>query len=144
MSASPFVSIFSSRYSGHPHDGGESDDTDEEPQRYTVIENDWRGGHVVGAGAAAGVEVPGMGLGPGLKQKKKWGLKGVGFGKKWSQRIIKQRHWLAREEEVRHAFLLRETETGVLGDLGWRIYTWFSAFVVWVGTGTNFLGIRYE
>jgi hypothetical protein len=47
MSASPYVSIFSSRYSGHPHDGGDSDDTDSEPQRYTVIENDWRGGHIV-------------------------------------------------------------------------------------------------
>jgi hypothetical protein len=43
MSASPYVSIFSSRYSGHPHDGGDSDDTDSEPQRYTVVENDWRG-----------------------------------------------------------------------------------------------------
>lgn len=47
MSASPYVSIFSSRYSGHPHDGGDSDDSDSEPQRYTVIENDWRGGHIV-------------------------------------------------------------------------------------------------
>ena len=47
MSASPYVSIFSSKYSGAPHDGGDSDDTDTEPTRYTVIENDWRGGHVV-------------------------------------------------------------------------------------------------
>lgn len=76
MSSSPFVSIFSSRYSGHPHDGGESDDTDEEPQRYTVIENDWRGGHVVD---------PAMGVsGDGLRGKKRWGLKGVGFGRKAS------------------------------------------------------------
>jgi hypothetical protein len=43
MSASPYVSIFSSRYSGHPHDGGDSDDSDSEPQRYTVVENDWKG-----------------------------------------------------------------------------------------------------
>lgn len=47
ISASPYVSIFSSKYSGAPHDGGDSDDTDTEPTRYTVIENDWRGGRVV-------------------------------------------------------------------------------------------------
>jgi hypothetical protein len=45
MSASPYVSIFSSRYSGHPHDGGDSDDSDSEPQRYTVVENGWAAAH---------------------------------------------------------------------------------------------------
>lgn len=59
ISASPYVSIFSSRYSGAPHDGGDSDESDSGGgaggasttsvggSRYTVIENDWRGGHVI-------------------------------------------------------------------------------------------------
>jgi len=67
MSASPYVSIFSSRYSGHPHDGGDSDDSDSEPQRYTVVENNW--------GSAAGkvdkIDPEGM-------KRNKWGqLKGA-------------------------------------------------------------------
>jgi hypothetical protein len=59
ISASPYVSIFSSRYSGAPHDGGDSDESDNgeggsagvgttpSGPRYTVIENDWRGGHII-------------------------------------------------------------------------------------------------
>lgn len=63
MSVSPHVSVFSSRYSGAPHDGDESDDSDAEPQTYTVIENDWRGGHVVNPDA--------------WKKERKWGVGGL-------------------------------------------------------------------
>jgi hypothetical protein len=48
LGSSPYVSIFSTRYSGGPHDGDESDDEETGARDYTVIENDWRGGHVVG------------------------------------------------------------------------------------------------
>ena len=44
----PHISIFSNRYSGLPHDGGDSDDDEHEQRNYMLIENDWRGGHVVG------------------------------------------------------------------------------------------------
>jgi hypothetical protein len=43
---SPYVSTFSNRLAV-PHDGGESDESEPEGRGYTVIENDWRGGHVV-------------------------------------------------------------------------------------------------
>jgi len=45
---SPHISIFSSHYSGHPRDGGDSDDEEQEQRNYMLIENDWRGGHIVG------------------------------------------------------------------------------------------------
>jgi hypothetical protein len=47
-SNSPYISIFSHRYSGHPLDGDDSDDEEQQPQALTVIENDWRGGKVLG------------------------------------------------------------------------------------------------
>jgi len=48
--SSPNISIFSNRYSGNPHDGGDSDDEEDAPRQYTLVENDWRGGHVVDPG----------------------------------------------------------------------------------------------
>ncbi|WVQ83009.1 hypothetical protein IAT38_005147 [Cryptococcus sp. DSM 104549] len=59
---SPYASIFSHRYSGHPLNDDESDDEEQENGRYTLIENDWRGGHVVDP-----AELRGGG------EKKKWG-----------------------------------------------------------------------
>ncbi|RXK41578.1 hypothetical protein M231_01077 [Tremella mesenterica] len=47
LSLSPHVSTFSTRYTRGPHDDVDSDDSESEPRGYTVIENDWRGGHVV-------------------------------------------------------------------------------------------------
>lgn len=46
-SSTQYLSVFSNRYSAHPHDGDDSDDDNHPQQNYTVIENDWRGGHVV-------------------------------------------------------------------------------------------------
>ncbi|CAD6570910.1 MAG: hypothetical protein TREMPRED_000061 [Tremellales sp. Tagirdzhanova-0007] len=61
---SPHISIFSSRYSGHPRDGGESDDDEQGSSQYTLIENDWRGGHIVRP--------------DGVKKEGKWGqIKGA-------------------------------------------------------------------
>ena len=66
MSGSPYVSIFSNRFSA-PGDGDDSDDEEQQEQNYTLIENDWRGGHVVDPES--------------FEKKKKWGhLKGA-FGK---------------------------------------------------------------
>ena len=62
-SGSPYISIFSNRFTG-PHDGDDSDDEEGTPQQYTLIENDWMGGHVVDP--------------DGLEKRKKWGqLKGA-------------------------------------------------------------------
>jgi len=46
-SSNQYISVFSNRYSAHPHDGDDSDDEEHGQTNYTVIENDWRGGHVV-------------------------------------------------------------------------------------------------
>lgn len=40
--SSPYVSIFSHRYSGQPHDGDDSDDEEQTSTALTVVENDWR------------------------------------------------------------------------------------------------------
>jgi len=45
--SSQYISVFSNRYSAHPHDGDDSDDEEHGQTSYTVIENDWRGGHVI-------------------------------------------------------------------------------------------------
>lgn len=39
---SPYISIFSNRYGGSPHDGDDSDDNEQPQQNLTVVENDWR------------------------------------------------------------------------------------------------------
>jgi len=41
--SSPYVSIFSHRYSGQPLDGDDSDDEEQTSTALTVVENDWRG-----------------------------------------------------------------------------------------------------
>lgn len=71
LTPAPAVSIFSHRYAG-PADGGESDDSEGEQKRYTMIENDWSRGKIL---------VPGDLGAESLARKGKWGFKGP-FGKK--------------------------------------------------------------
>ncbi|WVQ65750.1 uncharacterized protein L199_003928 [Kwoniella botswanensis] len=76
MGISPYVSIFSNRYQPKvPLNDDDSDDENDNTREYTVIENDWRGGHVVrpdelGLGSSTGSGSEGG--------KKKWGLKRLG------------------------------------------------------------------
>ncbi|OCF42051.1 hypothetical protein I317_04137 [Kwoniella heveanensis CBS 569] len=72
---SPYVSIFSHRYAATPLNEDDSDDEEQERREYTVIENDWRGGHVVRPDE--------LGLTTSSEGKKgKWGLKKMGLGRK--------------------------------------------------------------
>ncbi|WVQ96703.1 hypothetical protein IAU59_003810 [Kwoniella sp. CBS 9459] len=72
---SPYVSIFSHRYAATPLNEDESDDEEQERREYTVIENDWRGGHIVRPDE--------LGLSTGNEGKKgKWGLKKMSLGRK--------------------------------------------------------------
>nr|XP_019045605.1 hypothetical protein I302_05996 [Kwoniella bestiolae CBS 10118]OCF24535.1 hypothetical protein I302_05996 [Kwoniella bestiolae CBS 10118] len=74
MGISSYVSIFSNRYQPKvPLNDDDSDDENDNNREYTVIENDWRGGHVVRPdelGLSTGNE--------GVGGKKKWGLKRLG------------------------------------------------------------------
>jgi hypothetical protein len=60
-----YISIFSSRYAGNPRDGDDSDDSGEEGARYTLVENDRRGGLPTG----------GVGMGNEGLKKPGWGGK---------------------------------------------------------------------
>nr|ODO01025.1 hypothetical protein L204_01750 [Cryptococcus depauperatus CBS 7855] len=64
LTPSSYVSIFSHRFSNIPLNDDDSDDEEQECRPYTIIENDWRGGHIISDEEyMAGLE------------KKKWGLK---------------------------------------------------------------------
>ncbi|WWC62576.1 uncharacterized protein I303_105173 [Kwoniella dejecticola CBS 10117] len=68
MGISPYVSIFSNRYQPKvPLNDDDSDDENDNNREYTVIENDWRGGHIVRPDE--------LGLSTGSGEKKKWSLK---------------------------------------------------------------------
>ncbi|ODN95272.1 hypothetical protein L198_04662 [Cryptococcus wingfieldii CBS 7118] len=78
---SPYASLFSHKFTGTPLNDDESEDEEAERQNYTVIENDWRGGRVVGADELGfgGMGPGGAGLGgAGAGDKKKWGLRKLG------------------------------------------------------------------
>ncbi|WWD04900.1 hypothetical protein V865_002971 [Kwoniella europaea PYCC6329] len=76
MGISPYVSIFSNRYQPKvPLNDDDSDDENDNTREYTVIENDWRGGHVVRADELGLASSTGSGSEGG---KKKWGLKRLG------------------------------------------------------------------
>lgn len=60
---SPYISIFHNRYSGNPHDGDDSDDDEQAPAQFTVVENDWRKDKGPG----------GEGTGGEFERKGKWG-----------------------------------------------------------------------
>nr|XP_019012777.1 uncharacterized protein I206_02273 [Kwoniella pini CBS 10737]OCF51558.1 hypothetical protein I206_02273 [Kwoniella pini CBS 10737] len=70
MGVSPYVSIFSNRFQPKvPLNDDDSDDENDNNREYTVIENDWRGGHIIRP------DELGLSTAGGNNEKKKWSLK---------------------------------------------------------------------